>query len=180
MNKILSLYDGRCNICNFFVRFTLTRHSPYTKICYASLQSSFALKEIQEAGLKISQVFPSCNLTFEEIKKLDAEERIEKLGDPSSMVIIKDKKPYMKSAGALLMLSSLKQPYGVFGKILSYIVPKALGDFLYTLFAQYRFILFGKTVYIDKTWVEKFQAKEDLFLDSHEGFHFCPLPQKSK
>ena len=51
--RLLMLYDGKCNVCNFAVRFTLPRVRKGHKIEYASLQSAFAKKKLDELKVDV-------------------------------------------------------------------------------------------------------------------------------
>lgn len=53
--RLLMLYDGKCNVCNFAVRFTLPRVRKGHRIEYASLQSAYAKKKIEELNVDVFQ-----------------------------------------------------------------------------------------------------------------------------
>lgn len=46
--ELLMLYDGKCNVCNWAVQFSLNRIADNAIMRYASLQSEFAAKTLKK------------------------------------------------------------------------------------------------------------------------------------
>lgn len=153
--KVILLYDGKCNVCNSAVRFTISRVNPRSEFYYASLQSVVGGKIVAEYGL-------NC---FEDNKNKDI---------PTSSAVIVNGKGYVKSKASIVALRHLKFPYMIMGYFLS-VLPTSFTDFLYSKFASYRFFLFGGTDNIQPLP----QHSEHLFLDRDEEIHTCPMPKSS-
>jgi predicted DCC family thiol-disulfide oxidoreductase YuxK len=69
----------------------------------------------------------------------------------------------------------MDMPWPLLGWLVSFI-PVWLAHALYDKFAAKRFDLFGGT-----EEVQQYPAEADnLFIDSHEGIHACPIPSKKK
>jgi len=113
-NNII-FFDGVCNVCDKTVDFILTRDKN-NKFFYSSLQSDFS-----------KSFFKSKNeiLNFE------------------SIVVYTDDKFLYKSRGMIYILKNLGGFAGIIGFLLS-IFPKFISDYFYSLFANYRYKLFGK------------------------------------
>ena len=109
------LFDGVCNFCNGSVNFIIERdRAGYFK--FTPLQS--------ETG-----------------EKLLAEHDIDK-NQTDSVILIEDGKAFIYSTAALKIARNLGGAWSWFYAFM--IVPKFLRDFLYKLFAKYRYKLFGK------------------------------------
>jgi predicted DCC family thiol-disulfide oxidoreductase YuxK len=109
------LFDGVCNYCNSMVNFTIG-HDPEKKFKFATLQS--------ETG-----------------QELLAKHGIDK--DVDSVILIEDGHAFMHSTAGLRIARNLSGIYS-----LSYvfiIIPAFIRDWAYTLFAKYRYRLFGRT-----------------------------------
>ena len=109
------LFDGVCNFCNSSVNFIIERDKAgYFK--FAPLQSEIGEKLLAENG----------------IDKIETD----------SVVLIEDGAVYTHSTAALRVAGKLDGAW----KWLSYlnVVPRAVRDAAYKLFAKYRYKLFGK------------------------------------
>jgi predicted DCC family thiol-disulfide oxidoreductase YuxK len=108
------LFDGVCNFCNGSVNFLIERDSG-DKFRFAALQSP--------AGQALKERF--------------------KIGDDvDSVILIEDDKAYTHSEAAIRLAKALGGVWSVFGVF--GIIPAALRDPFYKLFAKYRYKLFGK------------------------------------
>ncbi|QQS32837.1 MAG: thiol-disulfide oxidoreductase DCC family protein [Acidobacteriota bacterium] len=108
------LFDGVCNFCNSSVNFLIARDRD-DKFRFAPLQSP--------AGQALKERF---NIS----------------DDVDSVILIEDDKAYTHSEAAIRMAKALGGVWsvcGVFG-----IVPAALRDPFYKLFAKHRYKLFGR------------------------------------
>lgn len=152
--EIILLYDGKCNVCNFAVQFTINRMHKNSQFYYASLQSNYGKEKVRKYGL-------NC---FEDKKNPDI---------PTSSAVIVDNIAYNKFQGSINALQHMIFPYNMFGSILS-VIPTFIGDSMYNNFAKFRFVLFGGT---DKVQPIP-KDKEHLFLDREEDIHLCSLPSK--
>lgn len=109
------LFDGVCNFCNGSVNFVIERDKAgYFK--FAPLQS-----EIGE--------------------KLMAENRVKK-SETDSVILLEDEHVYLYSTAALRIARKLDGLWSWAYALI--IVPKPIRDFLYKLFAKYRYSLFGR------------------------------------
>src|SRR4029453_1728236 len=109
------LFDGVCNFCNGAVNLVINRdRQGYFK--FAALQSA--------AGEELLDMY-----------------RIDK-AETDSVVLIEDDEAYIHSSAALRIVRRLPGPWPVlYGFI---IVPEAIRDWAYKLFAKYRYRLFGR------------------------------------
>jgi len=151
--ELLMLYDGKCNVCNWAVQFSLNRIANNAVMRYASLQSKFSAKFLEKLNV-------DC---FEDKKNPDV---------PTTSAVIHNGKVYTKLQASVVTLKYFKFPWPILAFLLSFI-PKALGDKFYDWFARNRFRFFGGSKSVQP--IPK--AKEDLFLDKDEGIHVCPLPK---
>ncbi len=109
------LFDGVCNFCNGAVNFVIG-HDKTGYFKFAPLQS-----EIGE--------------------ELMARHRIDK-HETDSVILVEDDKAYLHSSAALRIARKLDGIWSwAFGFI---VVPSPVRDFLYKLFARYRYKLFGR------------------------------------
>lgn len=109
------LFDGVCNFCNGAVNFIIERDkAAYFK--FAPLQSEVAEKLLAENG----------------INKIDTD----------SVVLIEDGKVYTYSTAALRVARHLDGAWSWASRLS--VVPASIRDFLYKLFAKYRYKMFGK------------------------------------
>ena len=112
---IIILVDGRCNLCNKWVRF-ISKRDRKKKFRYASLQSSFAKKLLKKYN-------------FKEF-------------DLSTIIFVQKNKTYVKSSAIIKILLNLRFFYKM--SILFYLIPKNIRDFIYTTVAKNRYKWFGK------------------------------------
>lgn len=113
------LYDGVCGFCNRTVQFIIDRDRRGT-MRFAALQSEYA-KAIKSRHPSLENVDSLVLVTRSD----DGAERV-----------------FIKSDGALQVASYL----GGFWRLLLalYIIPAPVRDFFYTVFARYRYRLFGR------------------------------------
>jgi predicted DCC family thiol-disulfide oxidoreductase YuxK len=109
------LFDGVCNFCNAAVNWVIERdRAGYFK--FAALQS--------EIG-----------------QELSAKHGIDR-NETDSVILVEDEKVYTYSTAALRIARKLS---GIWSWTYAFIViPKAIRDLFYKLFARYRYRLFGK------------------------------------
>jgi predicted DCC family thiol-disulfide oxidoreductase YuxK len=116
LDQPILLFDGACNFCNDSVNFVID-HDPAGQFRFASLQSDMGRDLLASHGL--------ADLPL------------------STMVLIDGDKAYLDSEG---VLRTAKRLGGVFALLVPFLlVPRALRDPLYRLFARNRYRLFGKT-----------------------------------
>jgi predicted DCC family thiol-disulfide oxidoreductase YuxK len=109
------LFDGICNFCDSSVNLII-KHDDAGYFKFAPLQSEIAGKLLAETG----------------IENVDAD----------SIILIEDEQVYMYSTAALRIARRLG---GIWSLLYVFIiVPKFIRDFIYKLFAKYRYKLFGK------------------------------------
>jgi predicted DCC family thiol-disulfide oxidoreductase YuxK len=116
---LVLLYDGVCGFCNAAVQFIIARDRRAT-MRFAPLQSEY--------GQALRSRHPS-------------------LDNVDSLVLVKrssdgDERVFIHSEGALQVASYLGGFWKLF--LVLYAVPAPVRDFLYRLFARYRYKLFGK------------------------------------
>lgn len=114
-NNTIILFDGVCNFCDSSVNFIIENDSR-KQFKFAPLQSEIAQNLVEKHGI-------------------DKEET-------DSVILIDNNKAYTYSTAVLHIA---KKMGGL--KALAYgfiIVPKFIRDFVYKLFARYRYKLFGK------------------------------------
>jgi predicted DCC family thiol-disulfide oxidoreductase YuxK len=112
----LLLYDGLCGFCNGFVRFILKRDRR-AHFRFAPLESPAAARRL--AGMGVGTA-----------------------GLPDSLILITDSGLAIRSAAALLVLARLGPFWRLAGRLLA-LVPTALRDRAYDLFARHRYRIFG-------------------------------------
>lgn len=114
MNGIV-LFDGVCNFCNGSVNFIIERdRENYFK--FAPLQSETGQKLLDKYGINKTET--------------------------DSVILIEDEKVFTYSTAALKVAQRLN---GAWSWLYAFIIiPKPIRDFLYKLFAKYRYKLFGK------------------------------------
>lgn len=115
-SKSLILFDGVCNFCNASVNFIIERDLR-NKFVFASLQSPLG----QEILLKYDRATQSFD----------------------SLVLLENQHLYEKSTAALRIASSLKFPWNLFR--IALILPTFARDPFYTLVANNRYRLFGRS-----------------------------------
>jgi predicted DCC family thiol-disulfide oxidoreductase YuxK len=127
MGAIL-LFDGVCNFCDASVNFIIA-HDRAGYFKFAPLQS--------EAGQELTRKF---GLEFSALSEKDTVPG--KAIPIDSLVLIEDEKVYTHSTAALRVARKLD---GIWSWGYAFIVlPKAIRDFFYKLFARHRYRLFGK------------------------------------
>jgi len=120
------LFDGVCNFCDASVNFVL-EHDRDGYFKFAPLQSEAGIKLAREHGLE-SKVAEAG--TFDGSIPID------------SVILIEDGKAYTHSTAALRIARRLT---GLWSWAYAFIVvPAPVRDFLYRLFARYRYRIFGR------------------------------------
>ncbi len=116
-NPVL-LYDGVCGFCNRSVQ-TIIRHDRRGDMRFAALQSEYG-RAIVSRHAQLQNVD---SLVL--VEQIDGEEKV-----------------FIHSTGALRVAAYL----GGWWKLclIAYIIPRPVRDFVYRLFARYRYRLFGK------------------------------------
>lgn len=110
------LFDGVCNLCNFFINFVIDRDDQ-KHFKFASLQSEIAHEFLSESN----QV--SHNL--------------------ESVVLVEGGSIYTKSDAALRILKKIGFPWVLFYPFI--IIPKFIRDWVYDWVAKNRYKWFGKS-----------------------------------
>ena len=111
------LFDGVCNFCNASVNFVL-EHDRESYFKFAPLQSEIGASMLAVHNLDL------------------ASEPID------SVILVEDGKAYTHSTAALRIARRLGMPWSWLYAFI--IVPAALRDVFYRLFAKYRYRLFGR------------------------------------
>jgi predicted DCC family thiol-disulfide oxidoreductase YuxK len=114
--KFVVLYDGVCNFCNSSVNFII-KHERDIKLCFASLQSDFGRKILDENNLNTSEF--------------------------DSIVFVDSGKIFVKSKAALKIAGHLKLPWRI--AVIFEVLPSFFTDFCYDLVAKHRYQIFGRT-----------------------------------
>lgn len=114
-NQSIILFDGVCNLCNFFVNFIIDR-DPYKEFKFASLQSHLASELLKNTALN--------------------EKYLE------SIVLIKNGNVFLKSRAALEVLRKLGYPWKLAYAFV--IIPPVISDFVYDIIAKNRYSWFGR------------------------------------
>lgn len=114
-DKPILLFDGVCNLCSFFVNFTIKRDKQ-SKFVFASLQS--------ETGKKLLQKFDLPTTDFH------------------SLILINNNEYFTRSTAALKIV---KEFSGLWPAVyILMIIPKPVRDFFYDIIAKNRYVWFGK------------------------------------
>lgn len=122
------LFDGVCNFCDASVNFIIA-HDKAGYFKFAPLQSQTGQELTKKFGLEFSAL---------SAKEYGAGEAI----PIDSVVLIEDEKVYTHSTAALRVARKLD---GIWSWGYCFmIVPRAIRDFFYKLFARHRYRLFGK------------------------------------
>lgn len=115
-HKTVLLFDGYCNFCNNTVQFIL-KHEKKQDIFFASLQSEIGTELLQQYHIDPSQT--------------------------DSLVLIENKRAYIKSSAALRVSKHLK---GLYPALFAFmIVPVFLRNAVYDWIARNRYKWFGKS-----------------------------------
>ncbi len=121
------LFDGVCNLCNGVVQFVIKR-DPDAKVSFSSLQSEFGQSLLKKFNLPTD--------------------------DFETFVLVDGDKFYKKSTAALKLLRMLGGGWQLlYGFI---IVPAPIRDFIYSLVANNRYKLFGRS---DECWLPSPELK---------------------
>ena len=121
------LFDGVCNFCDASVNFVIERdREGYFK--FAPLQS--------EAGRKLAEEYGLQSETAEE------DGGASDLIPIDSVILVEDGKAYTHSTAALKIAKQLSGFWSMFYAFI--VVPKPIRDFFYSLFAKYRYKMFGR------------------------------------
>jgi len=110
------VFDGVCNLCNGSVQFVLKRDDNEV-FRFASVQGQAGSQMVRDAGH-------------------DPE-------DPSTFLLVENGKAFEKSDAVIRILSRLKNPWPVIGRVFS-VVPRFIRNPAYRLVARNRYRLFGK------------------------------------
>lgn len=109
------LFDGVCNLCSSSVRFVI-KHDPKKQFRFASLQSAFGQKVLQNFGLPANEL--------------------------NSFILLEEGKIYKKSTGALRLTKKLN---GLWPMLYAFIiVPPFIRNAVYSFVAKNRYRWFGK------------------------------------
>lgn len=135
------LFDGVCNLCNGFVRFIILR-DPHGKIRFASLQSDFGQRILQELGLPADAL--------------------------NSVIVVEGGRYYQKSTAALKIARKLHGFWPALSAFL--LVPRFMRDPLYDWLARNRYRWFGTTeacLYPRPEWKQRFFENSDYHVASN-------------
>ncbi|MDN5215372.1 thiol-disulfide oxidoreductase DCC family protein [Fulvivirgaceae bacterium BMA12] len=121
LEKPVLLFDGVCNLCNGVVQFVIKR-DPDAKFSFTSLQSNMGQRLLQKFQLPTS--------------------------DFESFVLVEGDRYYRKSTAALRLFSKLGGGWRLLYVFM--IVPVPIRDFFYSLVANNRYKIFGRT---DECWI---------------------------
>lgn len=113
-NGIL-FFDGVCNLCNFFVDFTIDKQNRNDSFKYSSFQGSTA-----------KQVLPA-----------------EYLSELNTVVLNDHGKTYVQAEAIFQILKKMKFPWPVIA-IVARCIPLPISNFIYQLVAKSRYKLFGR------------------------------------
>lgn len=109
------MFDGVCNLCNWFVNFIIARDKK-NRFQFGSLQSAVVIDLLRRHDFLTS--------------------------DLSTVILLENEKLYYQSTAVLRILRMLG---GVWSLMYVFIVlPKPLRDFMYNLIARHRYKLFGR------------------------------------
>ena len=109
------LFDGVCNLCSGSVQFVI-RHDPRRQFRFASLQSDFGQRVLQQHGLPAEEL--------------------------NSFILLEKGILYTRSTGALRVARKLNGAWPLlYGFI---IVPRFIRDAVYGYIARHRYAWFGK------------------------------------
>ncbi len=114
--KEIVLFDGYCNLCNSSVQFLL-RHEKNDALYFASLQSEYGQRLLQQHGLSPEQ--------------------------NNSVVFIKEGKVLLKSSAALHLCKRMKGLYPLL--IIFLIIPPFIRNAVYEFVARKRYAWFGRS-----------------------------------
>ena len=121
IEKPVLLFDGVCNLCNGVVQFVIKR-DPEAKLKFSSLQSN--------TGQQLLRKFQLPTTDFE------------------SFVLVEGDRYYKKSTAALQLFKKLGKGWQLLYMFI--IIPAPIRDFFYSLVANNRYKVFGRT---DECWI---------------------------
>ena len=113
--KVILLFDGHCNLCNWAVQFVLQRN-PKKTVQFSALTSKTAQEFLQKQAIDYSSI--------------------------DSILLVTETAIYTKSTAALELCKHLNTIWKI--ALLGYLLPKVLRDFLYDKIAKNRYQWFGK------------------------------------
>lgn len=120
------LFDGVCNFCNSSVNFIIERdHEGYFK--FAPLQSAEGTRLAHEHGFSSA---------------VGGSPPTDDLIPIDSVILVEDGNVYTHSTAALKIIRRLGLPWSLLYGLI--VVPAFVRDYLYRLFAKYRYRFFGK------------------------------------
>lgn len=114
-DKLVILFDGVCNFCNYWVNFIIDRDK-HDRFRFAALQSEFGQETLKK--LNLSQT------------------------DFDTFVLIADGKPHIKSTAGLLVAKNLGGGLSLLYPLI--IIPSFIRNFVYSLIAKNRYKIFGR------------------------------------
>lgn len=114
-DKLIILFDGVCNFCNYWVNFIIDRDK-HDRFRFAALQSEFGQETLKK--LSLSQT------------------------DFDTFVLIIDGKHYIKSTAGLMVAKNLGGGLSLLYPLI--IVPSFIRNFVYSLIAKNRYKIFGR------------------------------------
>ena len=109
------LFDGVCNLCNFWVNFIMDRDAK-SVFKFASLQSEAGIKLIEKHSINTKDI--------------------------DSVILIMNNKYFVKSEAALKIAGELTLFWKIFYYLR--FIPCPIRDFLYDIIAKNRYSIFGK------------------------------------
>ena len=121
------LFDGVCNFCDASVNFII-EHDPKGYFKFAPLQSDEGRRLANEHGFESATA--------------KSKESASDLIPIDSVILVEDGKAYTHSTAALKILKRLGAPWSLMYAFV--IVPKPIRDWVYKLFARYRYRMFGR------------------------------------
>ncbi len=121
------LFDGTCTFCNGAVQFIIDRER-HPELRFAPLQSDPGISALESIVGADKALAMRAGATGK--------------GDPDSVVLVEDGKVYTHSTAGLRIARRLRWPWS--WSIVFWIVPRFLRDLAYSLFARYRYRLFGR------------------------------------
>ena len=111
------IYDGNCNLCNFWVNF-ISRHDREELFFFTHFQSDVSKRLLEKHNI-------GNDIT-------------------SSVILIEDDKLYHRSSAIIKVFQLLKFPYSILG-IIKYVPIKMRDDF-YELISSHQYKWFGRNI----------------------------------
>ncbi len=113
--KVILLFDGHCNLCNWAVQFVLQRN-PKKTVQFSALTSKTAQEFLQKQAIDYSKI--------------------------DSILLVTDTAIYTKSTAALQLSKQLHPIWSI--ALIGFLLPRVVRDFLYDSIAKNRYQWFGK------------------------------------